>query len=193
MLRGIFKKDNRMADTKDKLLTADEVQNDFFRMHGHRFKFCICNYTPRRWAECDIFTATMAGYKHEYEIKRSASDFYADKRKTIYRASTKQNPFVDIVSKHKALAAGDVAGPSYFWYIMPEGMVRLKNIPEWAGVLTEHQKIVRKAPKLHKQKITSKEIDLCLRGFYWRFWNEREIRIDFETRMKAECAKGLKK
>ena len=162
-------------------------------MRGHRW---ICpNYTPRNWFECDVFSVTKAGFMVEHEIKLTISDFKADasKGRPAYAPT-----FDDLISKrtwneelkryelptikkHSQLAAAYTKGPSRFFYVVPEGLVKECDIPSWAGLIWAFPygkrvctKIVKPAPKLHTAVVDPEVIKHVSGIFYWRFWNFRQ-------------------
>lgn len=126
------------------------------------------NYTPFKWHECDLFAVTKAGLGVEFEIKISRSDFKADASKT---------------EKHRRLALADPFGPSRFFYVVPEGMIAVEEVPDYAGLIYVRERIefgsrlfmhtVKQAPKLNRHHVPAKVTDHMRSVFYWRFWNLR--------------------
>lgn len=129
------------------------------------------NYTPSKWHECDLFAVTKAGMGVEFEIKISRGDFKADMAKT---------------DKHRRLSLGDGLGPSRFFYVVPDGMVTVDEVPAYAGLIYAREREaypggparifvreIKKAPKLHRQPVPVKVTDHMRSVFYWRFWNLR--------------------
>jgi hypothetical protein len=126
----------------------------------YRRSFVLPRYTPRKWWEADVFELTGAGYFREYEIKLTLADFRADAKKIEEwkwgdpRTGVKE-------TKHQRLARGDLAGPTQFWFVAPEGLIQALQIPPWAGLIemrmhpatrplrmSESEEI--RAPRLHK-------------------------------------------
>jgi len=150
-------------------MTEKSIQNALFGYLLQRGnQLSVPNYTPARWHECDMLAITRAGYSVEFEIKISRSDFKADASKTF---------------KHFALAKGDPNGPSRFFYVVPQGMITVEEVPAWAGLICavpneqntsiRSLREVKKAPKLHTVPIREKVVDHIRGVFYWRFWNLR--------------------
>lgn len=120
----------------------------------------LANYTPGNWWECDVFQLTQAGYWHEYEVKVSRSDFFADKKKS------KWGPFVGLkdrreyVTKHEVLELGLTSGPSRFSFVTPKGLLGIHELPKWAGLIEGEKtegnfillRTVRSAPRIHNEK-----------------------------------------
>lgn len=146
----------------------------------YRRNFCLPNYTPTNWFECDVFELTKAGYFREYEIKISRSDFRADalKAKEKYGFTGKQIEVVERTTKHERLARNDPAGPTRFWYVTPEKLLSLEEIPPWAGLISARAygpglilHTEKEAPSLHSQQadkfIREHSMGVC----YWRLLN----------------------
>lgn len=68
--------------------------------------------------EADIFLVTPSGYLYEYEVKITRSDFFADFKKT---------------NKHDLVKSGRRS--NYFTYITPKDLVKLDEIPRYAGLI----------------------------------------------------------
>jgi len=168
-------------------LTERTVQRMFWHFHAGSCEFCCPNFTPVGWYECDIFAITKAGLFHELEIKLTVADFKADAKKhdrSPYRWTNGHYTKCDISqSKHERLASHDVEGPSRFYFVVPEGLIEAKDVPEWAGLRFLEQTTggewydglhtVKKAPLLHKQKVGQPVRDKLTQSLYYRFWNER--------------------
>jgi hypothetical protein len=145
------------------MLNARDIQARLM-VERYRRNFVLPNYTPHGWYECDVFELTPAGYMREYEIKLTKGDFKADAEK----CKRGRGRFVDgfwygneLERKHHRLAARDIGGPSLFWYVCPEGLIALADLPEWAGLMEAvewqghrrpwkcHLTVKREAPRLH--------------------------------------------
>ena len=141
-------------------MTEKDIQRVIWARTSHLFTMpntCVLGH------EADVIGITRAGYIHEYEIKISVSDFYADQK------------------KHKS------GNPNFFWYVVPEGLVGSEVVPEKAGliyIVRSMLKVVKRAPRLHKIKITEKQKDQMLWNLCGRYWrlkyypNEIEINGD---------------
>jgi hypothetical protein len=145
--------------------------------------FVVPSYTPQGWFECDVFEVTAAGYFREYEVKTSRADFLRDrdKAKSGYRPEPDAEGRLRLrkyakETKHERLAARDVAGPTRFEFVMPEGLVTPDEVPEWAG-LTEARETkygvalveTRKAPQLHRRPADPKVVQHAKSVLYWRY------------------------
>jgi len=100
--------------------------------------------------ECDILVIKNSLYTIEYEIKISRSDFKNDKKKfDPYRNKTKS----------ESIISGDRT--NYFYYVVPDGLITTDEVPEYAGLIYVKKsgkyisfENIKKAPKIHKQKIS---------------------------------------
>lgn len=124
--------------------------------------FCLPNYTPPKWWECDMFERTRAGYFREYEVKISVADFRQDgeKLKEVYTNAHFTERKKE--KKHELLAAGDSRAPSQFFYVTPEGLLERETLPPWAGWIEIyavegsrglHERVRVKAPQIHRVKL----------------------------------------
>jgi len=162
-------------------MTAWDIARSIMR-DRYRRNFCLPNYTPRRWWECDVFELTTAGYFREYEIKLTRSDFAVDakKRRSLWNRG-EQNV---VEEKHALLAAADPRGPTRFWYVTPAGLIAPAELPAWAGLIEvepprEHpywwrlrrREIVR-APTLHREKLPEAKAEHARSVLYWRLHTE---------------------
>lgn len=160
-------------------LTERNIQDALFlRLHTSHHSICP-NYTPKAWWECDVFAISKSGYISEFEIKLTKSDFKADAEKsgrTLFINSS-----IDRATKHEAIMAGDLNGPSKFTYVLPDGIINDEEVPEWAGIMRAsiyHGRVVltgvRQPKFLHKRKAQDHIIQHVRGVFYWRLWSERK-------------------
>lgn len=176
------------------------VQDCIFALFRPSYETLLPNYTPRNWFECDVFGVTKAGYFHEFEIKRTLSDFRADAHKACRHLQRVNGRWTHVESpqtKHEKLACRSADGPCQFWYVLPAGLVPECDVPEWAGLREFNPKIqqaycgaiktVRKAPSLHRQKIDAKIVEHARGVCYWRFWTERRNYSDYMRRQPTSA------
>lgn len=182
----------------------------------HRWlqSFMLPNYTPRGWWECDVFEMTKSGYFREYEVKVSRADFFADaakgttKRQIVggrsgcdhvmamnderwtCRDCGGRSEEVQVENKHNLLGTGSVRGPSRFWYVVPQGLVKLEEVPAWAGLIEARTqrslhsrsssvsiRPVKAAPKIHAEKLDDKIATHARSVCYYRMHElRREMR-----------------
>jgi hypothetical protein len=170
-------------------MTERQIQNALAR-DLKRWQVMMPNYTPFGWYECDLWGVTKAGYAVEFEIKVSVADFRADTKKgRLRRAGCLRGPNNQMTEyKHARLEQRDAKGPSRFFYVVPEGLIGLDELPDWAGLILiskyedpryAHlliQTELQPAPKLHKHKADPKTIEHARGVCYYRYWNERSRR-----------------
>jgi len=114
-------------------------------------RFLLKNLYVFGW-ESDLLILTQSGYWYEYEIKISRADFKNDfKHKADKHIKYLQN--VEYTRK-----------PNYFYYAVPENMISIDEVPEYAGLIyvTEYgsYRIIKHAPKLHKEKVDPNKLNL---------------------------------
>lgn len=121
-------------------MTEQSIQRLLFLRHRSA-QFVLPNYTPPGWYECDLFVLSAAGYSIEYEIKLTKSDFMAEKKKRL---------------KHEHLSYRDAGVPTRFFYVVPDGLVLIREVPDYAGLVyidRGSMVFVRPAPRLSKDKV----------------------------------------
>jgi hypothetical protein len=132
---------------------------------------------------------------HEYEIKISKSDFRADSGKTekhqiietgFRELNNYERGVIESCEKYgenipryiKIAENNKVPGrrPNYFWYVCPTEIT--DTVPVYAGLIhcKPYLKIVKPAPLLHKEKITTAMEKKILASFYHRYWKIRRER-----------------
>lgn len=152
------------------------------------------NYTPSGWWECDLWAVTKAGYTVEYEIKLTASDFRADAKKANNGWSYEEGRLIrrPAVTKHQAIEQSEKR-PSRFFYVMPSDLANEleSEIPEWAGLgkaqCDGHYRRVfftKSAPKLNHNRASVREIRLCQRRMWYRYWEALRSIEDLKSRVK---------
>ncbi len=149
--------------------------------------FCLPNYTPPHWWECDVFERTPADYFNEYEVKLTVADFRRDveKSREVYQKPNEWDKPRVIEKKHELLAAADPRAPSRFFYVTPEGLLNDVTLPEWAGWIemvasvagnnrvTYYERLRKKAPRIHSVKMTANH-DHHRGTCYFRFHRGRK-------------------
>lgn len=105
--------------------------------------------------ECDLLSLTRAAYSHEFEIKRTLSDYRAD--------------FTGKVSKHDKLSRVIYAKylPNYFWYVTDSFDIEPPPYAGWirlSGEFIRYRDIIRDAPRLHTEKASQEKLDALARN-----------------------------
>lgn len=140
--------------------------------------------------EADILEITKSGYSYEYEVKVSRSDFKKDllKRKQTLGGLN--------VLKHLQLKIGNHV--NYFSYVVPEGLISIGEVPEFAGLIyvNSHEvkfsddkgtyikhrlfaKTIKSPVKLSKDKFSPESLMKCYESLYFRFHAKRETEREY--------------
>ncbi len=137
--------------------TEKAIQIQLYHRLNSGSRIMVPNSMLYGW-EADMLRVTKSGYVYEFEIKVTASDFYADKRKAKWYS---RNP-----------------GANYFTYVMPKDLVKLETIPEDAGIwwYTGRRgwcsfEIARRPKKKHPNKVTEKQMARLTNSLTFKFWN----------------------
>ena len=176
---------------KDKKLNAKDVQErvgKLFDNHEHHFhnKYIF----DRDW-ESDFFSVTKTGYCYEVEVKISKSDYKADFEKFKHKLFEGRNEKEVIKeakyryskrwkknvrrSPEKKIDTQNVKMPNRFFFACPDGLIDVKDIPEYAGLIyvTESgSEVIKQAPLLHKRKFKIKE--MLFSKYQWGYINATE-------------------
>lgn len=152
----------------------------------YRRNFVIPNYTPSGWWECDVMELTKAGYMAEYEVKLTVSDFKQDAHKgpdhrKRHWAKMRGEDVDPQLMKHGCLNLRQCV-PNRFFYVTSPGLLTLDQIPEWAGLLEVRlyrwgkrirgvEKVLKKAPRLHTQRVDPKVEQHARSVCYYRMHN----------------------
>lgn len=153
------------------------VRDNYPDVQLHKPKVFPNTYLGR--FEADIFEVTKSGYLYEYEVKISRSDFFSENKK---------------IGKSKCITDGKRC--NYFYYLVPKGLIKPDEIPEYAGLIyvnnirhTNTRKMgnygdhpdwseprlvlytVKLAPKLSSDKLGEKYLLKLLESTYRRFHN----------------------
>lgn len=156
-------------------MTARELQLLFYRTQHTRYDDLIPNAYAKNWAECDILCIRPSGFVDEIEIKVSRSDFKADFNKTVWMSGEGD------VNKHLLLQQ-QRSPINYFWFMMPENLMALDEIPEYAGVLYAmirrdqlFLKTARQPKRLHKNKCDLDFRYHASRKIQYRYWDQLRV------------------
>ena len=125
-------------------------------------KYEITNLYVYGW-ESDYLAITKADVAYEIEIKISKADFKNDvKNKT---------------DKHLLLEGGKILGrfnresglPNYFYYAVPEGLIDVDDVPEYAGLLYLNPwgiSFIKQPKKLTEDKFDVEKLRLVDKFYY---------------------------
>lgn len=154
----------------------------------YRRNYCLNNYTPPQWFECDVFELTRSGFFREYEIKTTRGDFFKDKAKSktkwdIIEQSDGYGKWTQLPDKvkHDELSRRSPLGPSRFYFVTPNGLIQTSELPSFAGLIEWKinddsnfpwniiLNILVEAPQLHRCKFTVERRTRLLEACYWRY------------------------
>lgn len=176
-------------------MTAGQINNGLYWLLARQaYQIQIPNFTPRLWWESDHYAVTKAGFAVEFEIKTSVADFKADAAKQkdkrairdgwdFVRDDKGQFLYHEGEKKHEQLAARCIHGPSRFYFVCPEQMLQVSDMPEWAGLVWAYERPgntypvcyeQKSAPKLHRQKVPDSTLDTIRSAMYYRYWTLRQ-------------------
>lgn len=135
------------------------------------------NVFVEKW-EADLLEVTRSRLTYEYEVKVSRCDFHKDSKKQDQNGN----------SKFDNISAG--GRTNYFYYIVPDGLVKPEEVPEFAGLIyaingtrradgyTEpiiYFHVAKAAQKVSSTKADNKFIDKLNLSAYYRFHKLRRI------------------
>lgn len=145
------------------------IQNALYRhFRRKRHSLTVPNCGALK-GEADLLSVTKADFVHEVEVKCCASDFRRD--------------FETKWTKHWQLKNGENVQrgiPNYFWFATPPGVVEPAEVPDYAGLMhvgDGEVAVVRDAPRLHSEKLSTRSRRYITRGLSIRYWNQR-LEID---------------
>jgi hypothetical protein len=113
--------------------------------------------------ECDVVEITPAGYAYEYEMKLSVADFRKDIEKCYGYKNAK-------VYKHEQMKRG--LHLNYFYYVVPEDMIKSADVPQYAGLIYvegKYFRVIKAAPKLSKERKGLEIKDQCFLSSYYKY------------------------
>lgn len=156
-------------------------------------KYEITNLYVFNW-ESDYIAITRSGIFHEIEIKISRADFKNDFK-------NKENKHMILESPKLFMTAPKPASlPNYFYYAVPEGLIKEEEIPDYAGLIYVQPwgiHIVKDAKKLHDEKLDLNKLNLCDKFYYnmlnWQSKYEKLADADKTIKELKNEIKGLHK
>lgn len=188
------------------------------RFHFRTHKHILFNSYLFDW-ESDLFTLTKSGYSIEVEVKISRADFLADFKKVDKHLLLSSHNKKHVRHRYRDYATDwgyDGGGkfhkldglacevsfcdpktkiPNRFYYACPSGLIKVDDLPPYAGLLWVDEKghvdQVKQAPLLHKVK-NIQESDL-MDKYYWRIQNALSAYISFGSIDSLEKSKKLLK
>lgn len=140
-----IKRDNSVSKNIEKSLSFNLYEKGHSPISTH--------FTGCGLGECDVISISKSDFIYEYEVKISKSDFKAD---------FKKNKHKHMIARKKVNESKNYYYiPNYFYFVVPEDLIHLDDIPEYAGLIyiKDDQFIqIKKAPLLHKTKASTEFI-----------------------------------
>lgn len=165
-------------------LTEAKIQKLLTSKYAGNAKYKISNIFAFEW-ESDFFIQKENDYCYEFEIKISRSDFFADRKKTEK---------IKILSTGFNSCNSKCNRPNKFFYIIPEGLIKLEEIPSYAGYMQISKngiiKTIKEAPFLHKEKLDFTK-NFCFK--FYNKWIDSKIEINSLSREINRLKELLKK
>lgn len=169
---------------KRKPIQKHSTDHMFYALNRDRMSSCeiiMPNVHVHNWNECDALMLMKSGYCHEVEMKLTKSDFKADFKKTNWWLTDDDPAFARPRQKqglkHEDCLANKQCFPNRFSFLVPEGLVELDDIPDYAGLMYFKRyegeygriQIVRDAKLLHKKKLTDNKVLYLTKKFVYRY------------------------
>lgn len=170
-------------------VTSDMIIKDFIRksLYKRKQNRIFHNLYIGSW-EADILEITTSRYSYEYEVKISKSDFKNDalkskRSRSFFDITTKQIKQLPDILKHDVLKQGKRT--NYFYFVVPDGLIKAEDVPEWAGLIyyiryinydmfgqvvrvVSDFKTIKKASILHHNKVSDKAMMNYYESIYFK-------------------------
>jgi len=148
-------------------------------------KYEMFNLFVFEW-ESDYLAITKSDYVYEIEIKISRADYFND---------FKHKGQKHLILEEKCASSN---APNYFYYAVPEELITIEEVPEYAGLIYVNSwggiRIVKQAPKIIKESLNLDNLNLTNKFYYsyinWRDKYERSNIEDLKKTIK-ELEKDL--
>lgn len=158
------------------MITEQDVQRILYKTHLKNNSNIECVIPNCKGlgvkGESDMLAVTSSMFVHEYEIKCSTQDLLREFETKAYKHSVLSSYFNstdDNRTKHEP--------PNYYHIVYPE-CISIENvdIPEYAGRIVvdcedDCLSIVKKAPRIHNKKMSTRLQKYIMRGLSIRYWN----------------------
>lgn len=165
---------------------ADVLKQHFFAPNSKKYE--ITNLYVYGW-ESDYLAVMHSGLAYEVEIKISRADF--------------KNDLNNKKDKHLLFEDGDMIGrfpkgspmPNYFYYAVPEGLVKEEEIPSYAGLIYVQPwgiKIVKDAAKLTDKKFDTESLKITDKFYYNMInWQKKYDAVSDSANEIKNCNKTI--
>lgn len=168
-------------------------------------KYVLENLYVFSW-ESDKLIETRSGLIYEFEIKVSKADFKNDFNKkdkhVILEGKETHIPTFDGLEPiykemyEKNYLVSHFKKPNYFYYAVPEGLITVDEVPEYAGLIYiipddgdyhfTWFRIAKQAPKLHNVKYSDDDLNLGEKFYYNMLSWKDKFRQEREKQLLAE-------
>ncbi len=160
--------------------TAKRITYALLRSNGYRDGTLFFTETSLDGCRADVLCVARSRHVTEFEIKCSVADWRADQHKEKFKP-------------------GQAHTPTYFYYVVPVDIAAkvLTDplffpawLPPYAGVMTVREEgrfdrvdTLRKATRRREGvKMADADLNMNLRGYYWRYWAAEYDRLTREFR-----------
>ncbi len=137
----------KRSNAESKNIEAALMMNLYLKGHSP----ISTHYSDMGLQECDVISISKSDFIYEYEVKISRADFKKDFLKEKHKLIVEKK-FIKESPLHEIW----FLVPNYFYFVVPENLVSLEEIPEYAGLIYFNDKqefdIIKKAPIIHKTK-----------------------------------------
>lgn len=114
-----------------RVATESQIQKQLYRWCFKKKHFLFCDNVYLFGWESDLVTFKQGGICYEFEIKRTRSDFRADKKK-VEKHKLIQH-YWELSAQRSKPKTSSV--PTYFYYVVPKGLVTKAEVPAYAGLI----------------------------------------------------------
>lgn len=189
-------------------IAVSEIQDALAtRFSSHRY--LLLNSYIYAW-ESDYWSKAPSGLIYEVEIKLTKSDYRADFLKINKHNYLQRCSQQDLVVERNGMSYDYVNGkrverasqigyrkvkeitPNRFYYCCPEGLIKQKDLPAYAGLIWYDQKrqaadVILEAPLLHKERNFSKLVPTLVDKFYFQY-AAMKSRVDHAKYLERQMA-----
>lgn len=170
-------------------MKANEIINILANSHTNqsRYEIQLPNCYYQHDSEADLFAIRKSGFCDEFEVKISRSDFLADAKKVVqyrqpvsgeYGYLKERAPYNK--PKLDALSSGELK-INYFWYVVPEGLITIEEVPTFAGLIQicvglkgkKYLETLQTPKRLHKNKLSDEFKYKTAKKAVFRYWDLR--------------------
>ena len=148
-------------------------------------KYDLFNLFIYQW-ESDYLAITRSDIVYECEIKISRQDFLND--------SKKKNKHLIIEGNVNGISY-DYERPNYFYYAVPDGLIKVDEVPDYAGLIYVNPgyiNIMKQAPKQHDSKFDYEKHNL-MDKLYYNLNNYRDLYKESDVLELKKTINSLKK